>query len=84
MDKNWKSIKDMQDKALLNTQSISDSLTYPSNKFHSLLFTIADIILNKTVLTVDFNRKYRILECEFYLNDFLIHQDTYTSDIIRN
>ena len=59
-------------------------LNYSNNLFHSYFETIAEALLNQTILTINFNRKYRILEVEFYLNDGLIHQDTFTSDILRN
>ena len=72
----------MQTQALLSETAFE--LTYQNNVFHSYFESIAEQILNSTVLTINHNRKYRILEVEFYLYDGLIHQDTFTSDILRN
>ena len=83
LDQNWQSLRDMQTKAL-TTLSDSEDLNYSTNRFHSYFSTIADAILNKSILTVNFNKKYRILEIEFYLNDGLVHFDTFASDILRN
>jgi hypothetical protein len=41
------------------------------------------LLINYTVLTVNSKHKFRVLECEFYLNDQEIHHDTFVTEIIE-
>jgi len=59
-------------------------LTYNTNFYRSYFETLAEPLLNQTVLTVNYKHKFRICEIEFYLNDGLVHLDGFLPEIINS
>ena len=79
-DTNWLQLKDKVKEAKSCKNAVK--MTYETNVWRAYLESIAEPLLNESVLICNYKHQFRVVDVELYFNDGLTHHDTFLSPIL--